>query len=344
MTEPFQIRALEPSDAERLTACFRRCYGDSYVAGFFYDPTAIRERVADGRLRSVVAVAPTGEVVGHMGLTRRHPEARTVEAGNTVVDPSARGHGLAAKLGAALFGLCRDAGYVGFHHYPTTAHPIMQRLAVDGGGVETGVMLAYVPAETDYRDLGGRSAKGRLAVVTVYQPLAPAPERDVFLPERFASLLRTLYERARLVRRVLAPGASGAADAASIADETRLAVHTDAARSLVRIDAEALGRDASDRIVAAAASAASEVTHVDLPLSDPAAPRIVEELREADFFFCALLPEFAATDVLRLQHLRSATPEVLTPDLVHSEARAILQAALADRNAARDFGPRSGDP
>ncbi len=77
------------------------------------------------------------------------------------------------------------------------------------------------------------------------------------------------------------------------------------------------------------------MTHLDIPLSDPAAPKLVEALREADFFFCAVMPEFAATDVLRLQHLQSPSPEVFTPDLVFPEAREILATALGDRKAAQ---------
>ena len=43
--DPVDIRPLAAADAERLTACFQRVYGDSYVAGFFYDPAAIRARL-----------------------------------------------------------------------------------------------------------------------------------------------------------------------------------------------------------------------------------------------------------------------------------------------------------
>jgi predicted GNAT family acetyltransferase len=329
MTDVITIRPLAVADAAQLTACFQRCYGDSYVAAFFYDPAAIQARARDGRLQSVVAVTNAGEIVGHMALMRRHPEALTVEAGNTVVDPRFRGHGLAGRLGAALFGACRDGGAIGFPHYPTTAHPIMQKLAVQGGGVETGLMLAYIPADTDYRDLGGTSASGRLAVVVVYQPLAAAPAREVFLPPRFASLLGTLYARAGLARTARTPGAT------FVASATRLRSTFDPARGLLHVDVERGGADAGERIREATAGAAAVITHVDLPLSDPATPAVVEALRADGFFFCALLPEFAASDVLRLQRLTDpAEPRVL-PELVHAEARAILDAALADRAAAR---------
>jgi GNAT superfamily N-acetyltransferase len=327
VSDAIDIRPLAPVDAPALTACFERCYGRSYVADFFYDPDAIRARIADGRLQPVVAMNDAGEVVGHMALTRRHPDALTVEAGNTIVDPRYRSRGLAARLGAALFEVCRAGGAIGFHHYPTTAHGIMQKLAVQGGGVETGVMLAYVPEGTDYRDLGGK-AEGRLAVVTVYQPLAPAPRRVVALPPRFAIMLQAIYDRAALIRDPLTP--------AALADgSTALHVTHAAQRGVVHVEVERIGGDVAERVEAACRDEAPVVTHVDLPLADPATPAAVEALRRRDFVFCALLPEFARSDVLRLQRLADpAEPRVL-PDLVNAEAQAMLRAALADRAAAR---------
>ncbi len=325
MTDTIRIRPLTADDAVKLTACFERCYGKSYVAGFFYDPAAIRRRMEEGRLRSVVAVTRAGEIVGHMALTRRRPHALTVELGNTIVDPRYRGQGLAPRLGAALYEACRLGGYVGFHHYPTTAHPIMQKLAVEAGGVETGVMLAYIPEGTDYKDLGGKSGQGRLAVVTVYQPIVPAPAREVFLPSRFGSMLCLIYERAGLARRTGAP-AEG-----FVSSSTGLRSSLDPRRGLLHIEVERIGVDVRDRIREAMNESSAELTHVDLLLSDPATPLAVEALRKDGFFFCALLPEFTASDVLRLQRLRTESRAL--PDLVYPEAREILEMALSDRTA-----------
>jgi len=323
MSDAIEIRPLAPGDAEQLTDCFESCYGSSYVVESFYDPAAIRSRIADGRVQSVVATTTTGEIVGHMALMRPHPEARTVELGNTIVDPRYRGHGLAARLGAALVEACHAGGYVGFHHYPTTAHAIMQNLAVKAGGIETGVMLAYIPEGTDYRDLGGASARGRLAVVVVYQPLAPAPARVVFLPPRFETMSRAIYTRAGLERVAAAPAEPLASRA------TRLSSSLDARRRLLRIHVESVGADVSDRVDEVMRGHPADVVHVDLPLSDCCASYGVEKLRERAFFFCALLPEFATSDVLRLQRLAAVPPEL--PDLVYADAREILRAALADR-------------
>ncbi|MEO6026003.1 MAG: GNAT family N-acetyltransferase [Candidatus Binatia bacterium] len=323
MSDEIRIGPLDPADAPQLTACFERCYGRSYIATFFYDPDAIRARMRDGRLQPVVATMPDGTIVGHMALTRRHAQALTLEAGNTIVDPSQRSQGLAARLGAALFEVCRDGGGIGFHHYPTTAHGVMQKLAVQGGGVETGIMLGYVPAGVDYKDIGGASAD-RLAVVTVYQPLAPAPARSVSVPPRYAAVVHELYGKAGFAR-AMHPAVPPSSSSTSV-------LHTTvAAPGVVQIAVERVGADLAAAVAQAASDAAALVTHVDLPLDDPGTPAAVEALRPAGFFYCALMPEFAASDVLRLQHLHPAAEPSTLPELVNPEARALLQFAMADR-------------
>jgi len=324
-TSAILIRPLAAEDAPKLARCFERCYGDSYVADFFYDPARIQSRLAEGRLRSVVAVDPSGDIVGHMGLTLRRPGALTADAGNTVVDPRARNQGLAARLGAGIFELCHEAGLVGFHHYPTTAHPIMQKLAVQGGGVETGVMLEYIPAGTRYRELVEGAAETRSAVVVVYQPLADAPARDVFPPERYAKTMTSLWERAGLRRSPRDPAASHAPG------PTLLESIRDPRRGLLRLEVEIAGADLCERVTGAIRGAGVEVVQVDLRLSDSGVSVAVEALRPEGFFFCALLPEYRDGDVLRVQRLPDMPGGRALPELATAGGRELLDVIARDR-------------
>ncbi len=305
------IRRLVETDAVALVGCFERCYGDTYPSDHFHDPELLSQRIADGTLRSVVAITRSGELVGHMGLTVRHERARASEAGNTVVDPAYRGRGLLGRLGGALADLCRVEGFIGYVHYPTTAHDIMQRTSVRGDGVETGLMLDYIPAETDYRGID-RGA-GRLAATVVYLPFSPAPERQVFVPTVYRGVIVDLYREARLQRSV-APPKDSLTRAVSRALRT---MH--ARRSLQHVHVERAGHDLAKWIDSAAA-----VTHVDLCLDDPGVEAAVSVLRDQGFFFCAVMPEFAHTDVLRLQRLASPSPESFAPKLANEGARRLL--------------------
>ncbi len=305
------IRRLVETDAVALVGCFERCYGDTYPSDHFHDPELLSQRIADGTLRSVVAITRSGELVGHMGLTVRHERARASEAGNTVVDPAYRGRGLLGRLGGALADLCRVEGFIGYVHYPTTAHDIMQRTSVRGDGVETGLMLDYIPAETDYRGID-RGA-GRLAATVVYLPFSLAHERQVFVPTVYRGVIVDLYREARLQRSV-APPKDSLTRAVSRALRT---MH--ARRSLQHVHVERAGHDLAKWIDSAAA-----ITHVDLCLDDPGVEAAVSVLRDQGFFFCSVMPEFAHTDVLRLQRLASPSPESFAPKLANEGARRLL--------------------
>lgn len=320
-----EIRLLRADEAPALVRCFERCYGKTYVAADFYDAARIQARLASGLLRSVVAVAPDVGIVGHMALTLREPDALTVDAGNTVVDPRYRGHALAASMSARLVALCRDGGFVGFHHYPTTAHPVMQKLAVDGGGIETGLMLGYIPAGTEYRELAEGGSASRLAVVIVYQPLADAPAREVFVPERQRAWIVRAYAAAKLTRTLRAPAAALAPG------ESHFDLAFDPRRSLARVTVARAGADLAERVRGALGQHAAEVEQVDVPLGDPTSACAVDALRALGFFVSGLLPEYHAGDVLRLQRLSVPSPEVLAPTLATAGGRELLATISSDR-------------
>ncbi len=317
-------RQLEPADAEGLTRCFERCYGDSYPTKDFYDPGALARMIGSNRLRSVIAVADTGEIVGHTGLTVRHRQARVPEAGNTVVDPAYRGSGVLRELGIALVERCRKDGFAGFMHYPTTAHEVMQKTSLRFGGVETGVMLAYVPAETQYVEVEVDQPAGRLAATVVYQPIGTLTEQDVLLPERYAALLAGLYTS------LGAPRGRGATRKPR--ERSSVGTTYNAKRSLLHLSVDGIGEDLGTLISELPAEqAAATLAHVDLPLGDPGVGPAVDLLVELGFFYCGLLPGFAAGDVLRLQRLNGEAPSSYRPDLANESARRLLDFIKADR-------------
>jgi hypothetical protein len=325
---------LRPADAAALVACFRRCYGDTYSSEDFYDADKLARRIESGSLRSVVAIADDGALVGHTGLTARHPNARAIEAGNTVVDPAHRGGGLLARLAAALTDLCVTDGFVGYVHYPTTAHEIMQKASVRGGGVETGVMLDYIPDDTDYRAIERRS--GRLAATVVYQPIASAAPRTVLVPRAYRERIAQVYMMAGLPRTLIDADAAAARLAPNACDrpEARTAPADDplaarasdavatlhARRDLLHVHVARSGADLVSRIDLDGA----RIAHVDVRLNDRSLGAAVAQLRSVGFVYCALLPEFADTDVLRLQRFARIDGTTFGPALANPDAQRLL--------------------
>lgn len=319
-----EIRVLAPEDATALTLCFRRCYGDTYPAAELYDPEAIRRRLGEGTLRSVVAVTATGEIVGHTALSVRDVGASVAEAGNTVVDPAYRGRGLLRELGLMLAERCRADGFAGFVHYPTTAHEFMQRASVSAGGIETGVMLGYVAESAEYLGIGDKRPAGRLAATVVYQPIAPLPRREVILPARHRGLLKELYE-ALGADRTVGTGRRPLVDRSSVHS-----AHSPR-EGILRHTVAAIGADLGEEILALPGPQPA-LTLIDLPLADPGVDHSVEALARSGFLYGGLLPGFAASgDVLRLQRVGEEAGGADRPDLANAGARRLLDYIIADR-------------
>ncbi len=323
MTDDIVIRPLASGEAEALRDCFVRAYGDSYVFGLFYDPDQVRAWIGDGRLRSVVAVASDGDIVGHMALTKRSGDDRTADAGNTVVDPRYRKRNLAGRLALSLLELSAREGLVGFHQYPTTIHPVMQKLTQQGGGFETGVMLDYTPAGTDFRGFAG-TERARPAVTIAYQVIGSAPSRTVFLPERYADVLADIYRPIGLAREVRTIAASCAEGEASVD------ASLDRRRGVLRIDVASIGAGWLDEIDRLMRRNDEAVLQVDLRLSHSAVLDAVEPLRKLGFFFSGLLPEYRQGDILRMQKLRSEEALRRPPNLVNPDTQRILRFLLDD--------------
>ncbi len=322
MNSAITVRRLVAADAPGLTRCFERCYGTTYPSDIFYATQRLATAIEAGNLRSVVAVNENN-IIGHTGLTVRHDGARAIEAGNTVVDPNWRGQGLLGELGTALTELCRAEGFAAYVHYPTTAHEIMQKRSVQGGGTETGLMLAYIPAETNYTAIDHTS--GRLAATVVFQPFEAMPHRRVYLPERYAQVLKALFDDCNLERTFNAPATRSAGSAPEFVMHER--------RGLLHAFVTRAAADLPQQIEAASGSATAAVIQVDLCLDDPAVSAAVDALAAGGFYFAALMPEFAHTDVLRLQRINQTSAAEFEPALANPGAQRLLRYIKADRHS-----------
>jgi hypothetical protein len=147
-----------------------------------------------------------------------------------------------------------------------------------------------------------------------YQSFARAPERTVVLPIRYASIIRGVYELADLGRSEAKPDSSASQEGARIVSTSH------AERGLLHVFAGSSGADLAERVDELIHAQEPRVTHVDLPLDDPFVNQTVDRLTDLGFVFCAVLPEFARTDVLRLQALHEPVEGDFYPDVVNPQA------------------------
>ena len=315
MSNDIEVKPMTPGDAQGVSECIVRCYGDGYPKRVMYRPDEVSMLVRSRAYNGVVA-ASGEEVVGHIGFTWPTSASTVVEAGTTVVDPGFRGQGLMGRLGLALGEVLAAEGAVGFIHFPTTAHPVMQRASLSAGGRETGLMLAYLPAETRDGAIGAVGEE-RLAVTVVYQPVLNAPSQSIYLPRRYGGLIQGFADGLGVSR-------SAAEPFRTPTGESQLKCAFDAARGLLRASVDRIGADLATAVAGVVETHAAGLVHVDLAMNDPAIDHAVEELRRSSFAFAAWLPGWAGHDVLRLQYVASPSEGELSPSVFSPDARALL--------------------
>jgi len=324
---PIRIQALTSREAPGLARCVYRCYGYTYGHAFVYYPDQVLSLIERGLLRSFVALDPEGEVVGHSGLLRDHPESPVAESGIGLVDPRYRRHHLLHSLKAHQAEAIAELGLIGTYADAVAIHEITQKANATIGARETGVLLGEIPEFTVFRGFEDRPRQ-RGSVVVYYHALGEAPPRDLFLPERLRGLLESIYDRLELRRRFRAVSSVGRGDPSA------LHVEVDARRGVARIEIEAAGPDLAAQVtqrLRELCRQALAVIHLDVPLGDAGAVTAVEGFAELGFFFGCVIPELRGGDVLRLQYLNDVE---LDPDrlvLYTDEAKQLLRAALSDR-------------
>ncbi|MEM7437063.1 MAG: GNAT family N-acetyltransferase [Myxococcota bacterium] len=320
------VRLLDHEEASLLVALIRRCYGETYIDPSFYDEAGVRGRLACGDLSSVGAFTALGELVGHMGITRRSWGGNTADAGMTLVDPAHRGRGIARKVAVGLAEQSIAMELVGVHDYPVTVHGATQRLA-KGYGTDTGLMLANMPGDVSFEDMQTDASAERTSSLVRWLPFGRAPTRDVYLPPIYADYIRTLYEEALLSRTLRE------SETADLAGATELDTRIDGRRQIARFTVARSGADLADRVSSRLKEAGGVVVaHLDLPLGDLNTPRATEALRGLGFFFSALLPEYHDGDVLRLQWLATSV-QVAEAEVVARDATRAIEAYVVEDRA-----------
>ena len=314
----YTIQRLTAGHADAILDCFQRVYGNTYAEGLFYDSAQLNARLTEGSLRSVGAVTESGQVIGHMAMTIVDPD-QPPELGNTVVDPDMRGSGLAWQVGAELTGWCAELGYQGFIHYPTAAHHIMQRQSVKSG-FEVGLMLAYIPAETDGKVSANKNTR-REAATIVYEPLhtqaeTTSPALTCYLPAYGADFIARACTEIGLQREWLSAGTPDL----SPHSETQNNFYP--RRSLSRMTVSVIGADFDTAIKALHKNPAA-CYQLDLPMGSPAIDVAVDAALLAGYCFCGWLPGHHRADVLRLQKVDWQQTN-FSPALENPFARALL--------------------
>jgi serine/threonine-protein kinase RsbW len=325
-----EVRPMVAADALGLVRCVYRCYGYSYKDSLLYEPRHIADALREQHMRSVVAVASDGTVVGHCAAFVERKGDPVPESGRLVVDPRYRGHHLAEKLGAARRELAADHGLPGIWAEAVTNHPGSQREVISLGGAEVGLLIGGSPAAVHMAGFANPN-EGRRSLIVTYTPITPK-SRTIYVGERHAELITQLAERLGLQREVNAggPDAGGSAHTA-----TKVTPQTGVAHiRVLRPGADLASRIADDLESLDAFDLGA--VHLDVPLSEPVA---LDELEALSFAFAAWIPDFAVDgDILRLQRVGSHPVDVEHVVCARPEGEAVRDYVIEEWHRVRRAG------
>ena len=309
------VRLMAPTDADGLVQCLFRCYGYTYPNQSMYQAAAIRRQLESGSMISVVAIAPSGEVVGHVACTFDRPGDVIPEAGKMIVDPRYRGHHLAERLSLKRKEIAAGRAIPGMWSETVTNHPASQRLAIERGAAEVGLLIGFSPQSMAMIGLPNHES-ARHSLLAVFTPTGPLPADTLSVPGHVAEHLATLAARLGIEREIRTESVEPT--------RARSRIHSSASAvaGAVEIRVRAIGRDIAEQVadVLDEYSAMSPAAvHLHLPATDPAAAWAAAELERVGFAWCAWMPAFLADgDSIRLQ--RVSDHPVLLEDIVCARA------------------------
>ena len=307
-SELYDIRRLRPQDAPQVSRLVYRTYGHTYDDEDYYYPEKIVAENDTGAMVSVVAVHPSGEVVGHYALEQREPET-IYEGSSAVVNAEHRGKGLMERMRGFATEEGRRLGFTGLMFLPWTIHTVSQKANERFGAKLCAANLSDT-SPVAIRGYEDESLAQRASTLLYFMPLHPLDAKTVYAPDRHRDMLSRIYGQ---LGRPISFGT--AADGAGPSSFTTASLPHDRFTELRFIH---IGEDfehvLAHELREQTLHHGCETVYLNLPLSQPATASACRIAEDRGFSFLGIGPCFADDgDTLRMAFLA----EQLDPDHIH---------------------------
>ena len=177
---------------------------------------------------------------------------------------------------------------------------------IELGACETGALLAFTPATMFFKKIQEEGKQQRRTAILLYAKANEEPLRDIFPPFHHQTMLRSIYERAKLKRNIRNPSDLKGQVEVMPYSQVDVKVQTEANRAFIRITQ--YGADLEELVrfrLRELCLRHIDVIYLDLPLSNPATQKCCASMEMLGFFFSGIIPEILDGDVLRLQYLNN---------------------------------------
>ncbi|MGE4291183.1 MAG: hypothetical protein AB7E32_03135 [Desulfovibrio sp.] len=326
--QKFVVDDFRPEDALGIARLYYAVYGEGFPVDSVYDPEEMIRLNAAMELHQVVGRAENNDVVGLYAMFRNAPGRRIMEAGSWIVHPDYRTTSLALRLAKRIH--LKPPERLGLHVISGQSvcdHVISQKMSVLFKAMNLGLEVEAMPPRPEGE---AQWCDGRISLLDQF--LVPKDRhQEVYLPERYAAFLRSLYEKHGLGRDFPVDQRPGMKETASSLLRVEQA-------SLVRMTVTRVGEDFP--LCLSAALGERPEGHVDqlvLSLAAPGGSMAVEHARKAGFFIVGLLPGWFDHDGFMMQRLACA-PDWAAIHVHTDDAKALLEAVRADYETLENRG------
>jgi hypothetical protein len=306
-----EVRIAGARDAAGISKCFVGAYGSSYPNEWATTRDALTSRIERGV--SIFAVAEERNTI--VGATALEPRSDgTGDLCHAAVLHSHRRLGLFTIMNAPLVEHARSLGLRALFGRCVTTHPYSQRAMASIGSVLAGLSLAVAPKSMRFLGIRESLPQREACFDSVLMLEPPSSRVSVHVPHELRRAVRHVYSllgvQCEFVRRPVDPR------------PLRVSWETDPDLAIATLRFGVRGHRPArslDEQLERLEAGGCEAIFAELPLSSPAAPSVIEALRERGFSFAAVVPWRAVGggDAIRLQrplHDVSAD-EVVAADL-----------------------------
>lgn len=288
------IAGFRSSDAGAIVQLFKEAYGDNYLKPSIYDPETFIVGNRTQQLISVVARTASGEVVGHVGLSRCAPSPKVLEIGQAVVSRDHRSGGLLASMMSIAIEYARGSLDCELLFGAAVCnHSYSQKACLSLGLTEIGYEMDYLP---ERMFIAAHGPIGRVATLNYARSFVPDKDSEVYLPGPYAETVRDVVTQLGDRRRY-----RDAQEDAVPTGESELKVGDMADCDVVAIDLAHAGADFEERLASLEEEARSNgraMMKVAVNLGQSEVARVVAALRSWEYFCSCVLPRWFGSDAL----------------------------------------------
>ncbi len=291
---PYIISGFRPADAGSIVELFKEAYGENYLKSSIYDPETFISGNREEKLISIVARTASGEVVGHVGLSKCAPSAKVLEIGQAVVSGAHRSGGLlAAMMSIAIEHARVSLGCELLFGAAVCNHSYSQKACISLGMTEIGYEMDYLPERMFAKNDG---PIGRVATLNYARSFAEKDERITYLPSCCAERVRDVMVQLGVSRQY-----RDAEAAAEPSGRSELTVSDLPDCDLTGVNLLRAGADFDTRLFSlemSALAAGRHVVKVALNLGQPEVAAVITRLRARGYFCGCVLPNWFGSDAV----------------------------------------------